>query len=94
MYVHGKAGVSNDKYSVRRYYNGIFCYVQFSVVRAKCNALCRATAKQKNLLYQYFIQGEESGKKLSPDQVHRRLKKDLSPNEYVTSQQIRSLFSN
>ena len=30
---------------------------------------------------------------MSPEQVHLLLRKDLTPQEYVTSQQIRSLFS-
>ena len=53
----------------------------------------RFSKQQKSLLYGYFIDGEESGKKMSPEQVHLLLRKDLSPDQYVTSQQIRSLFS-
>ena len=53
----------------------------------------RYSNKQKVLLYKYFIDGEKSRKKKSPDEVHLLLRKDLSPQEYVTSQQIRSLFS-
>ena len=53
----------------------------------------RLSKQQKSLLYGYFIDGEESGKKMSPEQVHLLLRKDLSPDQYVTSQQIRSLFS-
>ena len=30
-------------------------------------------AKLKQLLYKYFIQGEETGKKMSPQQVHQSL---------------------
>ena len=53
----------------------------------------RYSAKQKVLLYKYFVEGEESGKKMSPEQVHLLLRKDHIPSEYVTSQQIRSLYS-
>ena len=53
----------------------------------------RFSDKQKQLLYGYFIHGEEAGKKMSPEQVHLLLRKKLSTDEYVTSQQIRSLFS-
>ena len=53
----------------------------------------RYTEKQKKLLLEVFIAGEESGKKMSPEQVHQSLRRKLSPSEYVTSQQIRSLFS-
>ena len=53
----------------------------------------RFSSKQKKILFKYFIDGEESGKKFSPEQVHLLLRKDLPIDEYVTSQQIRSLFS-
>ena len=53
----------------------------------------RFTDKQRKLLYNIFIQGEESGKKVSPQQVHLQIRKSLKPEEYVTSQQIKSLFS-
>ena len=41
----------------------------------------RYSAKQKSLLYKYFIAGEESDKKMSPEQVHLLLRKDLKPNK-------------
>lgn len=53
----------------------------------------RFSKEQKSLLYFYFMQGENSGKKMSPEQVHMKLRKDLTPDQYVTSSQIRSLFS-
>ena len=53
----------------------------------------RYTKKQKKLLFEIFMAGEEPGKKMSPEQVHHELRKKLSPREYVTSQQIRSLYS-
>ena len=53
----------------------------------------RFTDKQKKLLYDIFIQGEESGKKNSPHQAHLQIRKSLTPEEYVTPQQIKSLFS-
>ena len=39
------------------------------------------------------LKGEDSGQNISPDQVHQDLRKKLTPNEYVTSQQIGALFS-
>ena len=45
------------------------------------------------MLFGLFMQGEELGKKVSPEQAHLMLKKKLEPAKYVTSQQIRSLFS-
>ena len=53
----------------------------------------RFTEKQKKLLMEICLKGEDSGQKISPDQVHQDLRKKLTPNEYVTSQQIRALFS-
>ena len=53
----------------------------------------RLSNQQKALLYRYFIRGEESGDKTSPEQVHMLLRKELPPDQFVTSQQIRSLFS-
>ena len=49
--------------------------------------------KQRTMLFDLFKQGEKSGKKVSPKQAHLMLRKKLDPDNYVTSQQIRSLFS-
>ena len=53
----------------------------------------RYNYRQKKLLYKYFMEGEVTGKKKNPEEVEKLLRKDLIPNEYVTVQQIRSLFS-
>ena len=53
----------------------------------------RYTLKQKSLLFKIFMDGEISGKKKSPEEAEKIIRKDLKPEEYVTSQQIRSLFS-
>ena len=52
----------------------------------------RYTNKQKQVLFKYFMEGEESGNKMSPEGVIL-LRKKLLPEEYVSVQQIRSLFS-
>ena len=31
------------------------------------------------------MEGEISGKKMSPEQVHMKMRKDLTPDQYVTS---------
>ena len=49
--------------------------------------------KQKKFLYDRFIEGELSGKKKSPEQVHLDMRKEFAPSQYVTVQQIKSLFS-
>ena len=51
------------------------------------------TCKQKMFLYKHFKEGESTGTKISPEQVHLKMRKEFSPNEYVTIQQIKSLFS-
>ena len=51
------------------------------------------STKQKRLLMEIFLAGEECRKKMIPEQVHQQLHTKLKPSEYVTSQQIRSLFS-
>ena len=48
---------------------------------------------QKKLLYGHFIEGEKTGKKMSPEQVEKLLRKALNPDQYVTVQQIKSLYS-
>ena len=53
----------------------------------------RFSENQKKILYTVFMDGEVYGKKMSPEQVHLELRKVLSPSEYVSSQQICSLFS-
>ena len=49
--------------------------------------------KQKALLWNYFINGEKTGKKKTPEEVHMLLRKALQPHDYVTPQHIKSLFS-
>ena len=39
------------------------------------------------------MEGEEIGNKMSPEEVELLLRKELLPEEYVSVQQIRSLFS-
>ena len=53
----------------------------------------RFSDNKKKILYKVFMDGEVSGKKMSPEQVPLELRKVLTPSEYVSSQQIRSLFS-
>ena len=48
--------------------------------------------KQKQLLYKYFIEGEETGK-LSPKQAEQALHSKLTVEECVTVRQIKSLCS-
>ena len=50
------------------------------------------TCKQKIFLYKLFKGGEVAGKKICPEQVYLKMQKEFSPNEYVTIQQIKSLF--
>ena len=53
----------------------------------------RYSMRQKDILYKLFMEGEVSGKKFSPEQVYLLIRKELQVSEYVTTQQIRSLFS-
>ena len=55
--------------------------------REKCSII---STKQKRLLMEIFLAGEECRKKMIPEQVHQQLHTKLKPSEYVTSQQIRS----
>ena len=41
----------------------------------------RFAKKQKKLLMEIFMKGEDSGQKISPDQVHQDLRKKLKPSE-------------
>ena len=52
----------------------------------------RYSTKQKRLLMEIFLAGEDCRKKMIPEQVHQQLHTKLKPSEYVTSQQIRPLF--
>ena len=65
--------------------------VSVSTKRREDRSLC--PNKQKTLLWQYFIDGEKRGKKKTPEEVHMLLRKDLQPQDYVTPQKIKSLFS-
>ena len=56
-------------------------------------ATFRYSFEQKDMLYKIFMKGEITGKKESPEDVEKIVRKDLKPHQYVTSQQIRSLFS-
>ena len=48
----------------------------------------RYTNKQKQVLFKYFMEGEESGNKMSPEEVALLLQKKLLPEEYVSVQKI------
>ena len=53
----------------------------------------RFSENQKKILHKVFMDGEVSGKKMSLEQVHLEFRKVLTPIEFVSSQQICSLFS-
>ena len=52
----------------------------------------RFSYKQKNLLYNCFMEGEMSGKRISPEQAEEIIRQSLTPDEYVTTTQIKSMF--
>ena len=55
----------------------------------------RYSYPQKKFLYDIFMDGQISGKKSSPDEVELSVRQHFtSTKDYVTSRQIRSLFSN
>ena len=55
----------------------------------------RYSYEQKKFLYDIFMEGETSGKKINPDEAELRVRQHfLSTKDYVTSKQIRSLFHN
>ena len=53
----------------------------------------RYSYEQKKLLYDYFIEGEKSGKKYTPEQVEQLVRSKLGRNQYVQAKQIKSLYS-
>ena len=52
----------------------------------------RYSYKQKKFLYDLF-EGEKTGKKVAPEQVVLKMRKQFSTSEYVTDQQVKSIFS-
>ena len=48
---------------------------------------------QKKLLYGHLIEGEKTGKKMSPEQVEKLLRKAINPDQYMTVQQIKYFYS-
>jgi len=53
----------------------------------------RYTKAQKKILYDIFINGEKTNKKMSAEQAELVIRQQLKPDEYVTAKQIKSLFS-
>ena len=53
----------------------------------------RFSEDQKKYLVKVFKEGEKTGIKASPEEVHQKMRQHFSPSEYVTERQIRSLFS-
>jgi hypothetical protein len=60
----------------------------------------RFSLKQKGYLYDLFMNGEETGRKIRPEEAVRKMQraeilggKIFSPTEYLTTDQVRSLFS-
>ena len=49
--------------------------------------------KQNTILWKYFADGEKNGKQKRPEGVHMVLGKELELQDYLTPQQIKSLFS-
>ena len=47
----------------------------------------------KKFLYDLFIEGEDTGRKKSPEEVEQLVRANFSADKYVTVQQIRSLFT-
>ena len=52
----------------------------------------RYSYKQKKFLYDLF-EGEKTGKKVAPEQVVLKTRKQFSTSEYVTVQQVKPIFS-
>ena len=48
----------------------------------------RFSLEQKNILYKCFMDGEKTGNKMSPEEAEHIIREQLTPNGYVTSQQI------
>ena len=54
----------------------------------------RYSFEQKVILYRLFMEGEETGAKVSPEAAEKVIRQEMKdPEHYVTVQQIRSLFS-
>ena len=53
----------------------------------------RYSYEQKMFLFNIFKEGEETGKKMSPDQTHMKMREQFPVSQYVTAEQIKSLFS-
>ena len=53
----------------------------------------RFKKRQKNFLFKAFADGEHSGKKASPEEVHQNKKNFFDPVDYCSVRQIKSLFS-
>ena len=48
---------------------------------------------QKRMLLQLFIEGENSGKKVSAEMAGQEIRKQLNRDHYITPQQVKSLHS-
>ena len=53
----------------------------------------RYSLKQKKVLCEYFIKGEANGKKMTGSQVAKLTRSSFTTSEYLTENQIKSLFS-
>ena len=53
----------------------------------------RLKKRQKNFLFKAFADGEHSGKKASPEEVHQSMRNFFDPVNYCSARQIKSLFS-
>ena len=49
--------------------------------------------KQKKILFDCFMQGEATGRKMVPKDVHSMIRAKLEPYEYDEEHQIHALFS-
>ena len=53
----------------------------------------RFNKRQNNFLFKAFADGEHSGKKASPEEVHQNMRNFFDPVDYCSVCQIKSLFS-
>ena len=53
----------------------------------------RFNDRQKRILYDLYMQGEKSNKKVTPEQAVQVIRKNLKVEDFVTSQQVKALFS-
>ena len=71
----------------------MFHSLELSLMKGRPYQYERILINKKKILFDFFMQGETTGRKMTPKDVHSMITAKLEPYEYDEEHQIHALFS-